>query len=69
MDGIESPLVRADMVFFETLNGGAVFSTGSIGWAASLAHDGYRNNVSRITANVLRRFVAPDPFAPPAGSD
>lgn len=65
MDGIESPLVRADMVFFETLNGGAVFSTGSIGWAGSLAHNNYRNNVSRITENMLRRFTAPEPFPSP----
>jgi N,N-dimethylformamidase beta subunit-like, C-terminal len=65
MDGIESPLVRADMVFFETPSGGAVFSTGSIGWAGSLAHDDYRNNVSRITENVLRRFIEPAPFPPP----
>jgi len=61
-DGIESPLVRADMVFFETPAGGAVFSTGSIGWAASLAHAGYSNEVARITANVLRRFIDPTPF-------
>jgi N,N-dimethylformamidase len=67
MDGIESPLVRADMVFFETLNGGAVFSTGSIGWAGSLAHDGYRNNISTITENVLRRFISPEPFPSSAG--
>ncbi|HTN97806.1 MAG TPA: N,N-dimethylformamidase beta subunit family domain-containing protein, partial [Nordella sp.] len=65
MDGIESPLIRADMVFFETLKGGAVFSTGSIGWAGSLSHDGYRNNISRITRNVLERFIAPEPFATP----
>ena len=61
-DGIESPLVRADMVFFETPAGGAVFSTGSIGWAASLAHAGYSNEVARITANVLRRFIDRTPF-------
>ena len=62
-DGIESPQVRADMVFFETPAGGAVFSTGSIGWAASLAHAGYSNEVARITANVLRRFIDPTSFA------
>jgi N,N-dimethylformamidase len=61
-DGIESPLVRADMVFFETPAGGAVFSTGSIGWAASLAHDGYANDVARITGNVLARFLDESPF-------
>ena len=30
--GTTSPLVRADMVFYETPDGGAVFSTGSIAW-------------------------------------
>lgn len=54
--------VHADMVFFETGRGGAVFSTGSIAWAGALSHAGYQNNVSRITANVLRRFVSPTGF-------
>ena len=31
----QNPLVRADMVFFETANGGAVFSSGSIAWAVN----------------------------------
>jgi len=53
------------VVFFETRAGGAVFSTASIGWAASLAHENYQNNVSHITANVLRRFLDPQPFAIP----
>ena len=55
--------MRADIVFFETPNGGAVFSTGSIAWCGSLSHNGYDNNVSRITGNVLRRFLDPTPFA------
>jgi N,N-dimethylformamidase beta subunit-like protein len=62
MDGLQDPKVRADMVFFETPNGGAVFSTGSIAWAGSLAHNGYANNVARITGNVLRRFLDPAPL-------
>jgi N,N-dimethylformamidase len=62
LDGIEDPRVRADMVFFETPNGGAVFSTGSIAWAGSLGHNGYDNNVARITGNVLRRFIDPTPL-------
>jgi N,N-dimethylformamidase len=49
--------VRADMVYFETPNGGAVFSVGAITWCASLAHNNHVNNVSRVTENVLRRFV------------
>jgi N,N-dimethylformamidase len=62
-DGIEHPKVRADITFFETPQGGAVFSTGSIAWAAALAHNAYDNNVARITGNVLKRFLDPTPFA------
>ncbi len=63
LNGSQSDLVRADMVFFETPNGGAVFTTGSIAWMGSLSHNGYDNNVSRITENVLRRFVDQTPFS------
>jgi hypothetical protein len=38
------------------LGAGAVFSTGSITWVTSLLVDPH---VSRITANVLRRFSSP----------
>ncbi|MEX2648203.1 MAG: N,N-dimethylformamidase beta subunit family domain-containing protein [Alphaproteobacteria bacterium] len=65
--GDENEMVRADMVFFETQNGGAVFSTSSIAWAGALSHAGYANNVSRITENVVRRFLDPTPFPPPGG--
>ena len=44
--------------------GGAVFSTGSIAWCGSLSWNGYDNNVSRITGNVLRRFLDPEPLEP-----
>ena len=57
LGGHENAKVHADMVLFTTQHGGAVFSVGSIAWAGSLAHDAYRNNVSRITQNVLRRFL------------
>jgi hypothetical protein len=43
----------ADLVHFETPRGGAVFSAGSITWPSSVLVD---EAVSRITANVLRRF-------------
>lgn len=62
-----SPNVRADMVYFETRNNGAVFSVGSICWCASLSHGGYDNNVSRITKNVLDAFSASDELPPKAG--
>ena len=62
LDGVQNGRVRADMVFFETPGGGAVWSTGSIAWATSLGPNGFENNVSRITENVLRRFLDPRPF-------
>jgi N,N-dimethylformamidase len=65
MSGEDNPEVRADVVFYETLGAGAVFSVGSIAWCASLAHNGYRNNVARLMANVFRRFVSPEPFVYP----
>jgi N,N-dimethylformamidase len=55
--GTDNPNLRADMVYFETPNDGAVFSVGSINWLGSLSHNGYDNNVSRITENVLREFT------------
>ncbi len=62
LGGTEADIIRSDMVFFETPGGGAVFSTGSIAWAGSMAWNGYDNHVAAITANVLRRFIARDPF-------
>lgn len=59
------PVVRADLVFFETPAGGAVFSVGSISWFGALARSGYDNDIARITANVVRRFADPTPFALP----
>jgi hypothetical protein len=44
----------AEMVLHEPGGGGAVFSAGSICWTSSLWVD---DGVSRITANVLRRFL------------
>ncbi|MCY3560709.1 MAG: hypothetical protein OXH20_06015 [bacterium] len=57
-DGTNNDNVRADMVYFETANGGAVFSVSSINWFSGLSHNNYKNNVSRITANVLNNFLA-----------
>ena len=50
-------LIRAEIVYFETIAGGAVFSTGSITFCGSLSHNNYENNVSRMLENVLRRFL------------
>lgn len=61
--GTTHPLVKGDMAYFETDNGGAVFSTGSIAYFGSLSHNNYDNNVSRITGNVLRRFAQAGPLS------
>lgn len=45
----------AELMYFETASDGAVFSTGSISWICSLPID---DDISRITANVIRRFAA-----------
>jgi len=55
-------LVRAEIVYFETANGGAVFSTGSITFLGSLWHaapdrQGYDNPVATMLGNVVRRFA------------
>jgi N,N-dimethylformamidase len=63
--GTTNARIRADLAFFETPNGGAVFSFSSIAWCGSLAHNNYDNSASRLTGNVLRRFASPEPFAAP----
>jgi N,N-dimethylformamidase len=62
LGGDQNERVRADLSFFETAAGGAVFATGSIAWIGSLPWNGYENNVSAITLNTLRRFLDPAPF-------
>jgi N,N-dimethylformamidase beta subunit-like, C-terminal len=56
----------ADMTFFETAAGGAVFSVGSMTYAGSLMIDAGDSLLGRLTANVVRRFADPAPFALPA---
>ena len=50
-------LIRADIVYFDTPNGGAVFSVGSITYCGSLPYNKCKNNISRMTANVINRFL------------
>jgi N,N-dimethylformamidase len=52
----------ADMLFFETASGGAVFSVGSMTFAGSLPVDGYESTLGKLASNVLRRFLDPAPF-------
>jgi N,N-dimethylformamidase beta subunit-like protein/concanavalin A-like lectin/glucanase superfamily protein len=57
--------IRADLTFMETAAAGAVFSTSSITWGASLAYNSYDNSVAQMTRNAIRRFTDPSPFPPP----
>jgi N,N-dimethylformamidase len=59
------PDVRADLTFFETAAGGAVFSTGSISFAGALSTNGYDNDIATLLSNVLTRFNNPEPFVFP----
>jgi N,N-dimethylformamidase len=63
--GPDSALVRSDVVFFETVAGGAVFSVGSIAWCGALRADGAETPVGRMTWNVLHRLLDEAPFAAP----
>ena len=64
----DDEMVRADIVFYETPAGGAVFSVGSISWFGALARDDYANDIARITENVVRRFADARPFGEQAAA-
>jgi N,N-dimethylformamidase len=64
MGGTDHFQVRADIVYFTTRGGGAVFSTGSIAWAGSLGTNDYDNDISQMTGNVLKRFTDPRTLEP-----
>ena len=56
------PQARTDMVYFECPKGGAVFSVGAVSWFGGLSYNGYKNTVSQVTENVLRRFALDAPL-------
>jgi N,N-dimethylformamidase len=49
-------LIRGDMTYIEKPAGGAVFSVGSITYCGSLPVNGFANDVSRLTFNVVNRL-------------
>ena len=57
-----SPTPAAMPPHDDSPSGGAVFSTGSISFAGSLAHNGYDNDICRIATNVVLRFADAAPF-------
>jgi N,N-dimethylformamidase len=59
VDGI---VPRADLTLLQRDGAGSVLSVSSICWSGSLSHRGYDNDVARITANVLRGFLAGEPW-------
>ncbi len=61
LGGARNPKLHSDLVIVPRENGGAVFSTGSIGFSGSLSHDGWDNDVSRLLGNVFDRFVGGGP--------
>ncbi len=65
LDAVQNASIRADLTFFETPNGGAVFSTGSIAYAGALPVNGFDNNIAKLTTNILKRFADDRPFAMP----
>ena len=66
LDGTVHPRVRADITFHETPNGGGCFAFSSIAYCGSLPWNNCDNNISRLTKNVLDRFMqdGPLPAAP-----
>ncbi|MEJ1974790.1 MAG: hypothetical protein WDN49_00845 [Acetobacteraceae bacterium] len=55
-------IIRSDLTFFETPQGGAVFSVGSMNFIGALPVDGYDNPAAKLIENVIRRFIDPTPF-------
>jgi N,N-dimethylformamidase len=49
--------LRADMTWLTYPNGGVVLAVSSILWCGSLSWNGYNNDVSQVTENVLRIFL------------
>lgn len=56
--GTRGTAVRSDVVYVPMPGGGATFSVGSIAWTGALSHNDYQNSISRITHNVLQRFLS-----------
>ena len=52
----------AEMVIVPRPGGGAVFAVGSIAWIGALPCDDHRNDVARLTRNVLQRFLDSAPL-------
>ncbi|MEI5997920.1 LamG domain-containing protein [Paraburkholderia bengalensis] len=52
--------IRADMTYFDTKAGGAVFATGAISFGQALPINDFDNNISRLVRNVTMAFLKDD---------
>ncbi len=68
LDGTQHPRVRSDIAYHETPNGGACFAFSSIAYCGSLPWNNCDNNISKLTGNVLNRFMQDGPL-PEAPAD
>ncbi|MCB1756739.1 MAG: LamG domain-containing protein [Gammaproteobacteria bacterium] len=59
LTGTHDYRIRADMVYFNTPNDGAVFTTGSIAYSQSLPYNRFENDASTVLKNVLAAFSRP----------
>jgi N,N-dimethylformamidase len=57
LDGTQHPRVRSDIAYHETPNGGACFAFSSIAFCGALPWNKCDNNISKLVANVLNRFM------------
>src|SRR5260221_10010454 len=55
-------IIRSDLTFFETPNGGAVFSVGSMNFIGALPIDSYDSVAARLITNIVKRFASSAPF-------
>ena len=60
--GADNPLVRGDVTLVHYPNGGAVFSAASMVWSGGFFYNNYENDMTRITENVLNRFISGEPL-------
>ena len=66
LDGTQHPRVRSDIAYHETPNGGACFAFSSIAYCGALPWNNCDNNISKLTGNVLNRFMQDGPLPEPS---
>ena len=57
--GTQDYRIRGDITFFNAPNHGTVFCSGSIAFGQALPTENFKNNTSRMLANVVNAFIKP----------